>query len=643
MTKRALVATAILAACLTVGFVWVPFLVSAIVPPPQEGASEAERAELPEGIVWETNLDDPPIGSPEAIRGGTFNYFIDSYPLTFRLMGPNSNDSFAGWNRAFTMNFGLVGRHPVTDRYIPLLATHWSVQEDQRTVYFRLDPEARFTDGEAITADDYVFTWEMMLSEHIVDPFYNNYAMLYYESVDKIDDYTLRIVGTRPSWRPLADYAGLWPTPSHAVLLDEEWVDRTTNQYQIAIGPYIVSEVQRGESVTFERIGDWWGDDKRYFQGMYNFDTIHLRVIPVERALDYLRLGELDLLMENTARTWNEDYTFDAVRNGWLRRARVFVDVPSGVYGMHMNLEAPIFQNKDFRKAMQYLFNFERLNRNLMYNEYFRQVSFFEGTEYANPELKSYPFDPVKAREHLERAGYRRPADIRGNGLIDRLGNALRGLIFTRTDTDDILVNERGEPASFSLVYGSKGLERHLTVMQQEYRRAGVDVRLRLLEPGTAFERGLERKYEMTLTGRTAGFYPAPRQYLHSDFKPTTNNNNIWGFASEEVDELIRIYEEDLDFEARKNAMYRVDEIVHEEAFYIPFWAAPYFRIVYWDYVRFPEFYFPKRTEQIIDYMVYWIDPDRRAALEEAMRAGQAFPVDEEIDKDYYGIRERFN
>ena len=484
----------------------------------------------------------------------------------------------------------------------------------------------------------------MMLSEHIVDPFYNNYAELFFESVDKIDDYTLRIVGTQPSWRPLGDY-GLWPTPSHAVVLDEDWVDRTTNEYQIAVGPYIVSGVERGESVTLERLDDWWGDDKHYFQGMYNFDRIHLIVIPEERKLDYLRLGQLDMIVENTARTWNEEYTFPAVQNGWLRPIRVFTEFPSGVYGLHMNLEAPIFQNKDFRKAMQYLFNFDRLNRNLMFNEYFRQVSFFEGSEYGNPNLEPYPFDPVKAREHLELAGYHRPEDIRGNSLLASIRNAVRGLIFTRSDTDDVLVNDRGERASFTLIYGSKGLERHLTVMQQEYRRAGVDVRLRLLEPGTAFERGLERKYEMTLTSRGTAFYPDPRQYLHSDFKPTTNNNNIWGFTMPEVDELIEIYEEDLDFEDRRDAMYRIDEIVQDEAFYIPFWTAPFTRLVYWDYIQFPEFYLPRRNEplNITDYLVYWIDPDRKAALEEAMDSGQAFPIDEAIDKDYYGVLDRIN
>ena len=324
------------------------------------------------------------------------------------------------------------------------MATHWSVQDDRRTIYFKLEPGARFSDGVPITADDYVFTWKMMLSEYIVDPFYNSYAKQYFESVDKIDEHTLRIVGTRPSWRPLSDYV-LWPTPSHAVALDENWVSRTTNEPQIAIGPYVVSQVSRGESVTFERIKDWWGDGMRYFQGRFNFERIHLRVISPERALDYLRRGELDMIQENTARTWNEEYTFDAVRNGWLRRARVFVDVPSGVYGLHMNVEAPIFQNKDFRKAMQHLFNFERLNRNLMYKEYFRQVSFFEGSEYANPDLESYSFDPVKAREHLERAGYHRQDGIRDRTLFGNLLNALWGVLFTRSDTDDILVDDQGE------------------------------------------------------------------------------------------------------------------------------------------------------------------------------------------------------
>jgi microcin C transport system substrate-binding protein len=637
MSRRLSRAVGCLAGALTaLGVLHPPLLAAA----PGIGSVTQEPVQLPDGIVWETNMDDPPIGSDEAIRGGTFTYQIGSYPLTFRLMGPNSNDAFAGWNRQFTMAFTLVQLHPVTDRFIPMMATHWSVQDDQRTIYFRLDRDARFSDGTPVTAQDYVFTWEMMRSEEIVDPFYNNYAEQYYESVDAIDDYTLRVVGTGESWRPLYDYGGLFPTPAHAVQLDEDWVTRTNNEFQIAVGPYVVSDVVRGESVTFERVPNWWGDGKRYFRGLYNFDRIHLRVIPLERGLDYLRRGEIDVLVETSARGWNEEYTFDAVRNGWLRQARVFTETPSGVYGLHMNLEAPIFRSREFRQAMQYLFNFERLNRNLMYDEYFRQVSFFEGTQYADPDLRSYPFDPERARELLERAGYHRPGAGERGGFLSGVWRTLRGLLFTHSDTDDVLVNDRGERATFTIIYGQASLGRHLTVMQQEYRRAGVDIRLQLLEPGTAFERGLERKYEMTLTSRTAGFYPDPRQYLHSENLESTNNNDIWGFGTAEVDSLIEVYERDLDFEHRVSAMHRIDQVVHDEAFHIPFWKAPYIRLVYWDYLRFPDFYLPLRTEQITDWMVYWIDPDARARLEEAMSRGEALPLDASIDKDYYGIAE---
>ena len=599
----------------------------------------AARAGLPADIRWVTNEEDPPVGSAKALRGGTLNSSIDAYPLTFRLVGPNSNDAFAGWNRRFTMLFALVTRHPSTDRFIPWMATHWAIAPDQRTLYFKLDRDARFSDGKPVTARDFVFTWRMMQSEHIVSPFHLSYAKRFFESVDAIDEHTLRVVGTRPSWRPLEDYAALWPTPAHATVLDADWVTRSNNQFQIAPGPYVVIEAVRGQSITFGRVPNWWGDGKKRFQGLFNFERIHLRQIPNERRLDWLRRGELDLLQENTARTWNEEYTFPAVRNGWLKRARVFGSRPAGIYGLHMNLEAPIFKNKDFRKAMQYLFNFERINNNLMFGDFIRQTSFFEGTQYALASPWPYQFDPAKAREHLALAGYQRPAEIRAQTWWGRLGNVVYGLLFTRSDTDDVLVNAKGEKASFTLIYGTKGLERHLTVVQQEFRRAGVDIKLRLLEPGTAFERGLERKYEMTMSNRTSGFYPGVRQYLHSEFQQKKNNNNIWGFASPEVDALIAVYEEDLDPDKRLKAMHRIDEIVRDEAFYLPFWNGPFTRIAYWDYMRFPDDWLPKRTEQLFDWMVFWIDPQRRARLAEDMRDDKPWPLDPDIDKDPWGVR----
>ena len=145
----------------------------------------------------------------------------------------------------------------------------------------------------------------------------------------------------------------------------------------------------------------------------------------------------------------------------------------------------------------------------------------------------------------------------------------------------------------------------------------------------------------MIVASRTAGFYPEPNQYFHSKFKGVTNNNNIWGYGTPETDKLIETYMYDFNKEKRLQAMYKLDEVIHDEAFYIPFWDAPYLRILYWDYLRWPEYFFPKRTLQISDFQVFWIDPEREARLKGAMAKGESLGEDAIIDVDPYGIKKK--
>jgi microcin C transport system substrate-binding protein len=151
--------------------------------------------ELPEDIEWLTNDSDPVYASPEAKKGGTFRDSLLSFPATFRSVGPDSNNSFAGVLRSNQL--GLIGIHPNTENIIPELATHWAFGKDKKTMYFKLNEKARWSDGKPVTAHDFAYTIEFMRSEFIVAPFYNDYYTREIDRVIVYDDHTLAVVGTK--------------------------------------------------------------------------------------------------------------------------------------------------------------------------------------------------------------------------------------------------------------------------------------------------------------------------------------------------------------------------------------------------------------------------------------------------------------
>ncbi len=180
-------------------------------------------ADLPADLVWETNNTAPVFASDKAVKGGIFRTMITDFPPTFRQIGPNANSSF----RSFldVNNLSLIDMHPQTDEYIPALATHWAIAADNKTAYFKLNPNARWSDGMPITAADYLFTLEFMRSPHIVAPWYNNHYSKEITNVTQYDDYTISV--TLGHAKPREDVllnASMTPTPKHFHQLDKNWV-----------------------------------------------------------------------------------------------------------------------------------------------------------------------------------------------------------------------------------------------------------------------------------------------------------------------------------------------------------------------------------------------------------------------------------
>ena len=171
--------------------------------------------------------------------------------MTFRVVGPDSNGSFR--SAILDNHLSLIGIHPNTLNIIPELATHWAFGKDKKTMYFRLNKKARWSDGVPVTAKDFAFTLEFMRSKHIVAPWYNDY---YTKEIDKVvvfDDYTLAVVATKAE-PDLYLKLGIAPTPAHYYgKLDENFVRKYNWEIVPNTGPYQMSEFVK-ESTLFSGV-----------------------------------------------------------------------------------------------------------------------------------------------------------------------------------------------------------------------------------------------------------------------------------------------------------------------------------------------------------------------------------------------------
>ena len=147
-------------------------------------------ADVPADLVWENGEDQPDIGSPQAIKGGTLHARLPDFPRTLRTVGPDSNDNFRTY-LLDDLGMYLARVHPETLQLYPGLAESWAVDWKNRTVYIRLDPDARFSDGVPVTADDYLFMFWFFQSSYINAPWYNNYYSTQFTNITRYDDHLI--------------------------------------------------------------------------------------------------------------------------------------------------------------------------------------------------------------------------------------------------------------------------------------------------------------------------------------------------------------------------------------------------------------------------------------------------------------------
>jgi len=573
----------------------------------------AFAAELPEDIQWLTNDSDPLFASPEAKKGGTFRDAILSFPATFRLVGPDSNNSFAGVLRSNQL--GLIGIHPNTENIIPEIATHWAYGKDKKTMYFKLNPAARWSDGRPVTADDFAYTLEFMRSEHIVAPWYNDYYTREIDRVIVYDDHTLAVVATKAK-PDLYMQVNINPTPRHFFgQLDKDFVRKYNWKIRPNTGPYQITDFDKGKSIKLKRKRDWWARDLRYFKNRFNVNTVIYNVVrDFNLQWEYFKKAKLDVFPINFPDFWHVKTKTPVIENGYVHKIWFFNDTQQSAVGLWLNEDREIFKDKYVRYAFAHAMNVQKVIEKVLRNDYYRLEQHYVGYgRYSNNAIRARRYDLGKVDEYMKKAGWKR-------------------------GPDGIWV-KNGRRFSVEVTYGFEGHTPRLVVLKEEAKKAGIELRLQKLDSAAAFKKFLEKKHDVAWMGWSTGLRPAFWQHYHSANAHKPQTNNITNTDDPELDKLIDAYRDSLDEEERINLSLKIQEKLYEIGSFVPTFMVPYVRQAFWRWWRLPEVPGTKHSEDLFDPFgsstggLFWYDPDlyeqTRAAMKKKIKLQPVTIIDE--------------
>jgi microcin C transport system substrate-binding protein len=587
-------------------------------------------ADLPADLAWEDGMDLPELGSDEAIKGGTEYSQISDFPRTLRTIGPDSNGSFRPWLLDNT-SMSLAHRHPDEFIYFPGLATSWAVDKASRTVYAKLNPDARWSDGKPVTADDYLFMFFIYQSDYIVAPWYKNWYTTQYTNITKYDDLTFSI--TIPEAKPDMDsrVLELRPMPAHFYQeLGDDFVDRYQWRFQPTTGPYVIhdKDINKGTSITLTRLKDWWAKDNKFWKNRFNMDKVQLNVIrDPSKVFEAFKKGDIDQFGLNLAEYWydklpNEDVD---VANGYIQKSVFYNQKPRPTYGLWMNTSKPLLDNQDVRIGINYATNWQLVIDKFFRGDYARLQTSSDGYgEFSNLNLQAREYDIDKALAHFKKAG------------------------FTERNQDGILINDKGQKLAFTLSTGYEAMKDVLTILKEEALKTGLELRVEVLDGTAGWKKVQEKQHDIHFSAFNTSLEMYPRfwETYHSDnayddaflddgsVNPTrklkTQTNNLEALAIYEMDQLIDRYRASSNKQEMIDLAHRMTEIHHNYGSFVPGFFQPFYRLGHWRWVRYPEYFNHKHSGSAGEYHVHWMDPTIRQQTLDAQKAEQ--PLSTEIN-----------
>jgi len=555
--------------------------------------------------------------NPNAPKGGRFSTYggplnsFDSFN-PFILKG----DAASGLSMLFDTLMERSGDEP--DAMYGLVAKEVAVAKDGKSVTFRLRPEAKFSDGTAVTAEDVAFSFDTLKAKG--HPSYR-IMMRDVAKAEVLDPHTVRFVFTGELTRDLPSIVAGLPVLSKAYYSKQEF-DQTTLEAPIGSGPYLIADFRPGAQITYKRRDDYWAKDLAINRGTNNFDEIRFEYYRDRTpALEGFKSGVYDFREEFTARDWVTGYEIPAVRDGRVKKIVLPDANPSGAQGFFFNTRRAKFADPRVRKALDYAFDFEFTNKNLFYGLYQRTNSYFENSDMKAEGLPSpaelallEPFKDKLPKAVFE-APYNSPVSD-GSGtdrnllreaarLLDEAGCKMK---------DRVRVCPNGEVLEIEFLIYEGTFERVIAPYIKNLQAIGVPATIRRVDSAQYQRRTKAFDFDVVTSRFVMRLTPGNemRNYWASEYANVEGSVNLAGIKDPVVDALLDKVIEAKSREELVAAARAIDRVLRAGNYWVPQWYKASHHIAYWDKFSAPETK-PKYSRGAPD--TWWYDAEKAAKV----------------------------
>jgi peptide/nickel transport system substrate-binding protein len=535
-----------------------------------------------------------PYANPDAPKGGrlvegVLGTFDSLNPLIVQGLAVQAVRGYVveslmarGEDEPFTL-YGLLARTVETDAA-------------RSYVTFSLDPAAHFSDGTPVTAEDVVFSWQL-LRDHGRPNHRTYYSKIV--KADILDDRTVRFDLTGSNDRELPLILGLMPVlPKHAV--DVATFENSTLAKPIGSGPYVVAAVDPGKSVTFRRDPSYWGRALAVNRGLWNFDDIRLDYYRDANAyFEAFKAGLYDVHAESDPGRWQTGYDFPAVRDGRVVKEAFPDGMPKLSSNFVFNTRRPIFADIRVRQAISLLFDAKWVNRNFFFNLYDRTTGYFAGSELsayhrpANQRERALlaPFPDAVRTDVLD--GTWAPPASDGSGH-DR-NNLRAALALLRTagyELNGTTLHERssGRPLSFEILVTSRDEERLALAFANALVPAGITAKVRLVDAVQYDQRRISFDFDMIDFTWEQSLSPGNEQsfYYGSAAADEQGSRNYMGVRSPAIDAMIVAMLDARHRDEFVDAVRALDRVLISGCYVVPLFYLPDQWVARWAYIEHP-------------------------------------------------------